>query len=69
MSLSLVQQGILQKTQALEQRLFPGDWSITLKKANAFTVTSGEAHEAKASEVVCDVCSGVKLKAMKYCLF
>lgn len=38
------------------------------KNTNEVKVTRGEAQEAKAGEVACDVCAGVKLKAMKSCL-
>ncbi|KAM7377099.1 hypothetical protein PAMA_013736 [Pampus argenteus] len=38
------------------------------KNMNAVTVTRGEACEAKPGEVACDVCTGVKLEAIKSCL-
>ncbi|KAM9335532.1 E3 ubiquitin-protein ligase TRIM7-like [Symphorus nematophorus] len=38
------------------------------KKTNAGPATSGTACEPKAGEVACDVCTGVRLKAVKSCL-
>nr|XP_046237218.1 E3 ubiquitin-protein ligase TRIM68-like [Scatophagus argus]XP_046237219.1 E3 ubiquitin-protein ligase TRIM68-like [Scatophagus argus] len=38
------------------------------KNTNAAQVVSGEGREAKAGEVACDVCVGVRLKASKSCL-
>ncbi|XP_031707245.1 E3 ubiquitin-protein ligase TRIM39-like [Anarrhichthys ocellatus] len=38
------------------------------KNTNAGTVRGGKAHKAKAGEVACDVCTGVKVKATKSCL-